>query len=72
MSYDNMMVIAWNDGNPIDPSNYSFAVGHTKGVMAIDLNTKLGVYLVHAMPHFPGVEDNELSPTIPRSSKKYG
>jgi len=67
-----MLVLAWNDGNPLDSSNYSFAVGHTKGVIVLDLSTNNGFYLVHSMPNFPNITNGQIDPTVPNTAKKYG
>ena len=60
--------ICYNDEKP-DGTKDSSTYGHTKGVLAFDLESDTAFWLLHSWPKFPNVETGELA--VPNYGQTY-
>jgi len=70
ISRSSISILAFNDEFPNGKTFSNNA--HAKGVIAYDLQTDTGFYIMHSTPKFPTIDDSIVSPKIPSTGKIYG
>jgi len=63
-------ILAFNDDIP--GIEVRFSKGHAKGILAYDEKKGSGVYIIHSLPNFPEIMNNQLVYEFPSNTHTYG